>query len=137
MADRIKKIQENLKRGSNNGDELTAAVSYVPLIGWALTIKSKDDFTQFHAEQGRDLNIGIIAIFLVTWFLENFPLTSWLFGNNHLFHPVTQTVWLISLLAYLGLSAMAAYKAIMDERWPIPFIDEARDKIKQLLKKDK
>jgi len=135
MADRIRKIQESFKKGSNNGDELSAAISYVPLVGWLFTIHRDDDFTHFHAVQARDINIGIVVIYLAVWLLENFPLTRWLFGDGHFLHPVIEAFWVISLLAYLGLSAYAAYQAIMDERWQIPFLDDIKDQIEKRFRK--
>ncbi len=137
MSDRIRKIQESLKKGSGNGDELTAAIAYVPLLGWAYAITKEDEFTRFHALQARDLNLAIVVVYLVVWFLENFPLTSWLFGAYRFLNPVSQGVWVLSLLVYLALSAYAAYRAIMDERWTVPFIDEVREQVQKILRREK
>jgi uncharacterized membrane protein len=135
MSDRIRKIQESLKKGSGSGDEITAAMAYVPLFGWAFAITKDDDFTRFHALQARDLNLGIVVVYLVVWFVENFPLTAWLFGPNKFLNPISEAVWVVALLAYLGFSGFAAYRAIMDERWSVPFIDEVRDRVQQILNK--
>jgi uncharacterized membrane protein len=137
MSDRIRKIQESLKKGSGNGDEITAAIAYVPLFGWAYAITKDDDFTRFHALQARDLNLAIVVIYLIVWFVENFPLTSWLFGANRFLNPVSQALWVVSVLGYLAFSGYAAYRAIMDERWSVPFIEEVRDRVQKILRREK
>lgn len=140
MADRIRNLQNKFKSKIENGDELSAILAYIPLIGWIIaniTNKNKDKLVKFHIEQAKEINIGILVIYIFVWFIENFPLTKWLFGKNKLFYPILETFWLLSFLAYIGFSLYAIYKALNDEIWSYPYRDIIKEKIKLLLKKIK
>jgi len=136
MSDRIRNIQERL-RHSQEGEPLYAAIAYIPLLGWIypLHFKKDDENCQFHGRQGARLSALIAGLFLVVWFLQNFPLTRWLFGSGNLLAPILDGLWLIALLVYLGVCVVAAFKALASERWEIPYLNEIIDQLEKLAKK--
>lgn len=129
MADKIREIQDRLLKNIQDGDQLSAAIAYFPLIGWIypLYFKKEDPLCQYHGKQGQRLNGVIIGLYLALWFLENFPLTSWLFGQGNFFNPISSSIKIIAIFGYLALSLMAAYRAFMDEQWEIPFLKDIVD----------
>ncbi|GIW70378.1 MAG: hypothetical protein KatS3mg101_1125 [Patescibacteria group bacterium] len=140
MSDRIRNIQTRIKSKIQNGDEFLAVISYLPLIGWIITSlkgNKKDKLVKFHTEQAKEINIAIIVIYLFVWFIENFPLTSWLFGKNKFFYPIIETFWLLGLFLYLGITFIGIYKALNDEMWSFPYRKEIKDKIKDIIEKAK
>ncbi|MFN3604654.1 MAG: hypothetical protein ACK4UJ_08100 [Leptonema sp. (in: bacteria)] len=140
MADRIRNLQNKLKSKIESGDTLSAVVAYVPLIGWIIADsidKKKDELVKFHIKQSKEINLAIILIYVFVWFIENFPLTSWLFGKNKLFFPIIESFWLLSFLSYLGISLFSSYKALNDEIWSYPYRNIIKNKINVLLKKSK
>jgi uncharacterized membrane protein len=140
MTDRIKNIQTKIKTKIQNGDEFLALVTYLPLIGWIIPLikgEKKDKLVKFHQEQSREINIAIVLLYLVVWFIENFPLTSWLFGKNKIFYPIIESIWLIGLILYLLITFIGIYKALNDEIWSFPFRKEVKDKLKEIFKRAK
>ncbi|MBI41309.1 MAG: hypothetical protein CMF59_17060 [Leptospiraceae bacterium] len=129
MADKVREIQDRLLKNIQDGDQLSAAIAYFPLIGWIypLYFKKEDKLCQYHGKQGQQLNAVLIGLYLVLWFLENFWLTSWIFGTGSLLNPISSSVKIIALFGYLGLSLVAAYRAFMDEEWEIPFLQDIVD----------
>lgn len=138
MADKIRDIQSRLLKNIHGGDQVAAAIAYVPLAGWIFPylFRKEDELCQFHGKQGLKLNIVIVAIYFVIWVIENFPLTAWLFGLDEPLHPLTRTVWLVALVAYLGASAMAAAKALTEEKWSVPYLDEVLDRIMDRIREE-
>ncbi|MCS7206213.1 MAG: hypothetical protein NZ853_11000 [Leptospiraceae bacterium] len=138
MADKIKQIQQQIKSKIENGDELLAVISYVPLVGWIIvSLKSQknDPLVEFHKDQAKEINLFIVLVYIVLWFLENFPLFRWLFGENQLLHPLTETVWILSLLGYLYVTFVGIYKAFNDEVWSYPFRETIKEKIEEIYKR--
>ncbi|MCB1326402.1 MAG: DUF4870 domain-containing protein [Spirochaetales bacterium] len=129
MSDKVRDIQSKIMKNLHGGDQIAAAVAYVPLFGWvfALVLKKDDDFCQFHGRQAMKLNLVLVVLFFAIWVLENFPLFSWAFGEAAFLHPISRSVWLISVFAFLALSAVGAYKAFSEERWEIPYLNELVD----------
>jgi len=140
MSDRIRNIQSRIKSKIENGNEFYAIVAYFPILGWIITsIKAdkKDKLVHFHKEQAKEINLFIIFIYLIVWFIENFPLTSWLFGKNKLFYPIIETVWLLGFISYLFITFFGIYKALNDEIWSYPYRDNIKNKIKEIFRKVK
>ncbi len=121
------------------GDQMVAAAAYIPLFGWIYPYVSRkeDELCQFHGRQGMLLNGVMVAIYFVVWLLENFPLTAWLFGKDAWFAPITQSVSLIAVLVYIGLSLMAAFKAMTEEKWAIPYLEEIVDRLQKQMRGDR
>lgn len=140
MADKIREIQERFKGNYQDGDQLSAAIAYVPLIGWILPyrLKQEDALCQYHGRQGMRLNILMLCIYFTIWILENFPLTSWLFGQGEPLNALTSSFWIITLILYVIASGMAAYRAFMDEEWEVPYLEDIIDMLEKSLlgKKD-
>ncbi len=140
MADRIRNIQEKIRAKIQNGDEFLAVLSYLPIIGWIIVKfknNKKDKLVQFHLEQGKEINIYIITIYFIIWFIENFPLTSWLFGKDKIFFPLIETIWLISLFLYILITIVGIYKSLNDEIWSYPYREQLNQKIKEIFQQIK
>lgn len=134
MADRIRNIQNKIKSKIQDGDELSSMVAYVPIIGWIVAKflnKRKDELSEYHIQQAKEINILIILMYLLIWFLENFPLLSWLFGKNRFLHPLAESVWLVSLFSYIGISIYSLYKALNDEIWSYPYREQINHNLKK------
>lgn len=142
MSDTIRDIHSRLKNNLHGGDQISAAIAYVPLFGWILPylFKKDDPLCRFHGEQAMKLNLAIVAFYFAIWVLEHFPLTAILFGYDAVFHPLTRSLWLVGAIGYMAISAIGAFKALSDEKWEIPYLmkylDEAFDLI-QSEKKDR
>ncbi len=139
MADTIRDIQAKLKNNSSDGDQISAAVAYVPLFGWILPylFKKDDPLCRFHGEQAMKLNGAIVAFYFAIWVLEHFPLTAILFGYDAVFHPLTRSLWLVGALGYMAISAVGAFKALSDEKWEIPYLMKYLDEAFDLLQSEK
>lgn len=139
MSDRIRDIQSRLMKNLQDGDQLAAAVAYVPLVGWIYPyfFKKEDELCEFHARQGLKLNLALIAVYFLVWVLENFPLTGFLFGAGEPLNALTRTVWLVAMLGYLGISIVAALKAFAAELWEIPYLDDAADMVFEAIQKER
>ena len=125
MADKIKDIQSRLMNNLHGSDELAAAASYIPLVGWLVgKAKKEDDFCQFHSDQSFKLNLVIVALYLIIWFLEHFPLTSFLFGEGAILNELTGGILIVSIILFLVISAFAAFKALSEERWEVPYLHD-------------
>ena len=137
MADKIREIQSRFSRNMQNNDSVAAVIGYIPLFGWIypLFFRKENDFCQFDGKQAMHLNAGMLVVYFAVWILENFPITSWLFGADSWFHPITQAAWRITMLGYFGLCAFGAYKAFIEERWEIPFLSDFVDRIQNQIKK--
>ncbi len=138
MPDRIRNLTNRIKNKIENEDQGIAIISYIPLIGWIIASfksKTKDKFVHFHREQAKEINIGIVVIYIFVWFIENFPLTAWLFGKKSIFYPLTESVWTLILLFYIVITLIGVYKAIHDEIWSYPYRKEINEKIKEFFKK--
>ena len=118
-------------KGMQGGDQMIAAAAYLPLFGWIypLNFRKEDDLCQFHGRQGMLLNLAMVAVYFVIWVLENFPLSAWAFGPTHFLNPISQSVWIISAIAYFGVSIFGALKALAEEKWAIPRLEETMDRI--------
>lgn len=129
MADKVREIQDRLLKNIQDGDQLSAAIAYFPLVGWVypLYFKKEDALCQYHGKQGQRLNGVLIGLYLTLWFLENFWLTAWLFGEGSFLNPISSSIKIIAVIAYLGVSLIAAYRAFMDEEWEIPFLRDVVD----------
>jgi len=126
MADRIREIQSKLLKNLHGGDQLAAALGYIPIFGWIFPyyFKKDDDFAQFHGKQALHLNIVLFGVYFVIWVLENFPLTSWVFGEGSFLHAISHSAWLITAFGYLALCIVGAFKAMSEEKWRIPYLSE-------------
>lgn len=129
MSDRIRDIQNRMK-GVGGGGGAAAAIAYVPLFGWIYPFYAKkdDELCRFHGKQGMQLNALMLAVYTVVFVLEHFPIVSFLFGPGQFFNAITQAVWRITALAYIGLSIYCALKAFEEEKWAIPHLDETINK---------
>ncbi|MBI3395116.1 MAG: hypothetical protein HY042_04720 [Spirochaetia bacterium] len=138
MADKVRdfqsKFMKNLEGGS--GEQIAAAIAYVPLFGWVYPYRMKkdDELCQFHGRQGMRLNALVFGIYFVIWLIENFPLTGWLFGKGAWFHPISTGIWTIIASAYLIASIAGAWKAFSGEMWEIPLLDDVIQKLEGLIK---
>ena len=135
MSDKIRDIQDRMKR-LGEGERLYAVIAYIPLFGWIYTyyFKDKDELCRFHARQALRLNLVLVVVYFLVWFLESFPILSWLFGPGKLLHHLSRSIWLIVSGLYLGVSALAAYKAMGEEKWSVPYLEEYLDKALELFK---
>lgn len=125
MADRIREIQDRFKNVRGGGGA-AAAIAYAPLFGWIYPfyLKKEDELCRFHGRQGMQLNLVMLVVYFAIWVLEHFPIVSFLFGDGRFLHPLTQSVWLLTAAAYIGISVFAALKAFEDEKWEIPHLNE-------------
>jgi len=139
MSDRIRDIQSRLMKNLQGGDQLAAAVAYVPLVGWIYPyfFKREDELCQFHGRQALKLNGALVAIYIAVWFLENFPLSAWLFGTGEPLNALSRTVWLVTLLGFLAVSVVAALKAFAEELWEIPYLDDAVDLVREQIQNER
>jgi len=130
MSDKIREIQDKM-RNIHGSDDYIAAVAYIPLFGWIFPYfaKKDDPLCQFHGKQAMQLNLVILIVYFFVWLLEHFPILSWLFAEGQLLHPVTRSMWLISAAIYVGLSIFCAFKALSDEQWEIPKLNEYVNKV--------
>ncbi len=138
MADRIRNIQNKIKSKIENGDELSSMIAYIPLFGWVIAKflnKNKDQLSEFHIQQAKEINLTILMIYLFIWFLEHFPLFSWLFGKKGFLYPIAESIWLVSFLSYIGISLYSVYKALNDEVWSYPYREEINHNFKKFLEK--
>ena len=135
MEDKIREIQDRLK-GLGEGNRPFAVLAYVPLFGWIYPFyfRTQDALCQFHGRQAMRLNLVVLAVYFLVWILENFPIISWLFGPGQLLHHLSRAVWILAAGAYLAISAYAAYKALHDESWSIPYLDEYLEKALEQIK---
>ncbi|MCB1174469.1 MAG: hypothetical protein KDK39_12940 [Leptospiraceae bacterium] len=136
MADSEENIHSRLSKNLHGWDQISAAIAYVPLVGWAYTwfTRQDDPLCKFHGKQAMQLNALYAGLYLVIWFVENFPLTRWIFGERAFLHPLSETISLVSTFVFLALSAVAAFRAFSEERWEIPYLKEAIDWIVELLR---
>ena len=123
----------------HGGDQILAAAAYIPLVGWIYPYLSRkdDELCQFHGRQAMILNIVMVGLYFGVWLLENFPLTGWLFGEGALLAPITGALFLIASLVYIGLSLTAAFKAISEEKWEVPYLEDMVDKFQQQVRGEK
>ena len=136
MADRIRDIQSKMTEQLEQGN-LIAAISYVPLVGWIYPYlaRREDKLCQFHSYQALQLNIVISVIYFCVWLIENFIIINLLFGPGAILHPISRTIWLISLFIYLTVSAVGAYQAFGDNEWEIPYLKKGITTLMQHIKK--
>jgi uncharacterized membrane protein len=139
MADKIRDIQSRLVSNLGGRDQLSAAIAYIPLFGWVFpyVFKKEDDLCQFHGLQAMKLNAALVGVYFVVWVIENFPLTGFLFGKGAVFNPLTESVWLVAMIAYCVVSGIAAFKAFSEEKWEIPYFIEYLDEFIDQIKKEK
>lgn len=133
MSDKIKEIQDKFFKNINNGgDQLVAAAAYIPIVGWIYPYyyKKTDELCQFHGRQGALLNGAMLAIYFAIWLLEHFPLTSWLFGDGSVFYPISRSIWLVTAAVYALISIFCALKAISEEKWEVPYLEEVVNRLK-------
>ncbi len=125
MSDRIREIQNRMKN-IRGGGGAAAAIAYIPLFGWIYPFYAKkdDELCRFHGKQGMQLNAVMLAVYFAVWVLEHFPIVSFLFGPGQFFHAITQALWKLTALLYLGLSIYSGLKAFEEEKWAIPHLDE-------------
>ena len=135
MADKVREFQDKIKN-LQGSDQLLAAIAYFPVLGWAFPFYAKkdDELCQFHAKQAMKLNAVMLAIYFIIFVLENFPILSFIFGVNSPLHHISRAVWLITLLTYLAFSLIGAIKALEEEKWEIPKLNELVDKVLDGLK---
>ncbi len=138
MSDKIREIQGRFKN-IHGSDQLIAALSYVPLFGWIFPYygKKDDELCQFHGKQAMQLNVVMLTVYFSVWILENFPIVSWFFGQDKILHPISQSAWLITAMAFIGLSIYGAFKAFSEEKWEIPGLSELVDKTLEQIKSAK
>ena len=125
MSDKIREIQSRF-RNIHGSDQIAAAAAYIPLFGWifAYYVKKEIELCRFHGRQAMQLNGVMLVVYFAVWVLEHFPIVSFFFGPGQWFHAITRAVWLVTALAFAGLSAYAAFKAFSEEKWAIPQLDE-------------
>lgn len=136
LAEKKKDIHSNLSKNLHGWDQISAAIAYVPLVGWIYTYlgRKDDELCQYHGKQALQLNALYSGVYLLIWFLENFPLTKWIFGNRAFLHPISETVSLVSTVIFLAISAFCAFKAFGEEQWEIPYLNDVIDFIVDLFK---
>ena len=117
----------------HGGDQILAASAYIPLVGWIYpyTSRKDDELCQFHGRQSMILNLVMVTLYFAVWLLENFPVTAWLFGSGMVFSPITGALSLIATLVYIGLSLTGAFKAISEEKWEVPYLEELVDQFQK------
>ena len=123
----------------HGGDQILAAAAYIPLVGWIYpyTSRKDDELCQFHGRQAMILNIMMVALYFAIWLLENFPVTALLFGQGAWFAPITGAISLIATLVYIGLSLTGAFKAISEEKWPVPYLEDLVERFEDQVRGDK
>lgn len=139
MSDKIRDIHSRLMNNLHGGDQISAAIGYVPLFGWILPylFKKDDEFCRFHGEQAMKLNVTIVVFYFAIWVIENFPLTAIIFGLDAVFHPITRSLWLVGAIGYLAISGIAAFKALSEEKWEIPYLMKYVDEVFDLIQSEK
>lgn len=135
MSDKIRDMHSRVVKNLHGGDQMAAALSYIPVLGWIYgrIVNKDDEFCQFHGSQSLRLNILYLCFFFIIWTIQNFPLTAWLFGDRGPLFSISQTLIIVSTMAFLAISCVAAYKAFTEERWEIPYLEETVDYLKDLL----
>ena len=137
MKEKVKEIQAKLIDAfQKSGGESLAALSYIPLLGWVYPyfFRKEEELVRFHASQAMQLNAMITAIYFLIWVLEYFPLTGIFFGPGSLLHPISRTLWLFTVFAYMAFSLVASYQAYSGKKWEIPYLKERVAKILDYIK---
>lgn len=127
MSDKIREIQEKFNsKFQGKNEENVAASAYIPLFGWIYPyyFSKEQALCHFHGKQALQLNVAIVLLYFVIWLLEYFPLTSIFFGVNAILHPITRTIWLVSIFGYISVSGIGAYRALSGESWPVPYLQK-------------
>ncbi|MBM9579118.1 hypothetical protein JWG45_18390 [Leptospira sp. 201903070] len=114
-----------------------AGLSYVPFFGWLFVwvFRKAQDFASFHIVQAMKLNIAFIAIYSFVWFLREFPVISWLLSLIRVNPIVTDFISYVSWIAFLGYSALGAFKAYQEKKFVLPFFPELENEIQRIFKK--
>ena len=124
MSDKIKEIQAKLAERFKSGGQASAACSYIPLVGWIYPyfFRKEDELSKFHAEQAMQLNILTLTLYFAIWILEYFPITAIFFGPGSILYPISRTLWLLVIFAYIAFSTIGAYQAYSATNWEIPYL---------------
>lgn len=134
MNKKIQDIQSKIKENiQNNSVGFCAASSYFPLVGWIYPyfFRKDEQLAKFHGLQALQLNIVLIVLYFIVWFLESFPITAIMFGPDHIFHPISRTIWILIVFVYLSLTSICAYKAYSGIEWHIPYLKALLDKVSE------
>ena len=98
----------------NSDQILTAILSYLGILAIIplVIVKKRDDFIRFHLNQGLNLLVLGIILWIAGWVLMLIPFIGWLIGH------LLQLVWVILLI----LAIIAIVKALQGEKWVMPVV---------------
>ena len=112
-------IAENNLEDLSGAEKLFSAIGYMSFLCVLPLLKfPNSDFAQFHGKQGLVLTIASLPISFVGSLLG-------------------KLVFAVLSLGYFGVMVYAAYQAIQGQRWPIPGVKIAWEKLESLTKPPK
>ncbi|TGK11673.1 hypothetical protein EHO60_05095 [Leptospira fletcheri] len=114
-----------------------AAISYIPFFGWFLPwfFRKHQEICKFHAIQAMKLNAGFVFLYLVVWFLREFPILSSILklirANPIVTDFLSYVAWVL-LTIYSVLGALWAYQG---KKAVLPFFPEIENEVRKILGK--
>ncbi|MEI1277343.1 DUF4870 domain-containing protein [Leptospira venezuelensis] len=116
---------------------LFAAISYIPFLGWVIPwfFRKKQEICKFHALQAIKLNLGFLFLYLVVWFLREFPILSTILKWIHANPIVTDFISYVAWLALLGYGILGALQAYQGKLFVLPLFPEIENEVRKILSK--
>ncbi|PJZ71009.1 hypothetical protein CH373_00290 [Leptospira perolatii] len=114
-----------------------AAISYIPFVGWMIPwfFRKGQEICRFHSLQAIKVNIGFVFLYLLVWFLREFPILSWLLrvikANPIVTDFLSYVAWIL-LIFYCGLGAAQARQG---KHSALPLLPEIENEVRKVLRK--
>ncbi|EQA35692.1 Tic20-like protein [Leptospira inadai serovar Lyme str. 10] len=130
---------EDLKRLLQGDDypNSFAAISYIPFFGWVLPwfFRKRQEICRFHAVQAMKLNSGFVFLYLVVWFLREFPILSTILKLIKANPVVTDFLSYIAWSLLTIYSLIGAIQAYQGKNYVLPFFPEIENEVRKILGK--